>query len=293
MKCEKCGMMLPDDSEFCQYCGSPITPSPISVQIETPSANKPLIEQEPAQSSPVEPNKDPVVVSKNSDFESVAENGHSADTHTAKEHKNTRAKRIVVVLIIAVSIIALAALNVIQYVSHRDLRKRLSEKDSSIAELTAANDDLSRINSEQRDTIQSQQATIDDQTTQLSAKDKEISQKNTKISSQESTISTQKNKISSLQTKADSYDSISSALKSGNIGYAASNFNCSQSIILVKKGETKKITLTANWTNGGTVSLSFSNYAASVDFDQNTWSYSTTLSIKGNSPGVSVVAFSK
>ena len=51
-------------------------------------------------------------------------------------------------------------LNAVQYISNRDVRKRLSEKDCSIAELTAANDDLSRINSEQRDTIQSQQATI-------------------------------------------------------------------------------------------------------------------------------------
>ena len=74
MKCEKCGMMLPDDSEFCQYCGSPITPSPISVRIEAPPANKPLIEQEPAQSSYVAPKKEPVVVSKNSDFENIAEN---------------------------------------------------------------------------------------------------------------------------------------------------------------------------------------------------------------------------
>ena len=24
MKCEKCGMLLPDDSEFCQYCGEKI-----------------------------------------------------------------------------------------------------------------------------------------------------------------------------------------------------------------------------------------------------------------------------
>ena len=127
------------------------------------------------------------------------------------------------------------------------------------------------ISSEQENTIQNQQVIIDDQS---------------------SALRTQDNTITSLRSKAKTYDLISSALKSGNIGYASSNFNCSQSIILVKRGDSKKITLTANWRNGGTVELNYSSNAASVDFDQNSWAYSTTLSIKGNSAGVSVVTFS-
>lgn len=306
MTCQKCGMTLPDDSEFCQYCGAPVEPSPIPEQIE-PSNSETACNSTPNISEPQSPSESPVedkrsiVSSKTKGIKnrSAVTAAQSTDKNLTQEQKKKRAKYIAVILIVSISIVALAALNILQYISHQGSQKRLAEKDHSIVELTAANEELTKINSEQEEKLQAQQITIEDQSTKLSEKDKELSQKNKeisdkdkKISSQESTINTQKNKISSLETKAEYFSSISTALKSGNIGYAASNFNCSQSIILVKKGETKKITLTANWSNGGTVSLSYSNYAAYVDFDQSNWSYSTTLSITGNSTGVSVVTFS-
>ena len=306
MTCQKCGMTLPDDSEFCQYCGTPVEPSPIPAQIEpsysetAPTSTPSISEPQSLTESPVE-DKRSIVSSKTKGIKnrSAVTAAQSTDKNLTQEQKKKRSKYIAVVLIVAISIVALAALNILQFISYQGSQKRLAEKDDSIAELTAANEELTRINSEQEEKLLAQQITIEDQSTKLSEKDKEISQKSKeisekdkKISSQESTINSQKSKISSLETKADYFTSISTALKSGNIGYAASNFNCSQSIILVKKGETKKITLTANWSNGGTVSLSYSNYAAYVDFDQSSWSYSTTLSITGNSTGVSVVTFS-
>lgn len=273
MKCKKCGMMLPVDSEFCQFCGSPIVSTPIPKEIETTPAEKPFVEQATSPSSPTEednvPSSTPHVIISTTDH-STSEIQHT-DSQSAKAQRKNKTKTILIFSIVLVSIISLAALNIIQYVIHRGDQQRLTKAEASIKELNSANEELSRISSEQENTIQNQQVIIDDQS---------------------STLRTQDNTITSLRSKAKTYDLISSALKSGNIGYASSNFNCSQSIILVKRGDSKKITLTANWRNGGTVELNYSSNAASVDFDQNSWAYSTTLSIKGNSAGVSVVTFS-
>ena len=183
----------------------------------------------------------------------------------------------------------LSALNVVQFIVHKNDQERISSAERSYKELSGklaeqGKNDSAKIE-ELNSTIASKDATI-------AEKNKKIQSQDNTISSQEKTISSQNSKISSLEATAESFSTICSALKSGNIGYAASNFNCSQSIVLVKKGETKKVTLTANWSNGGTVTFSYSTYAASVDFDQDSWTYSTKLSIKGLSSGVNVVTFS-
>lgn len=319
MKCQKCGMLLPDDSGFCQYCGSPIESAiiPDNNGIH-PSDNPPpplhYVEHQQSRSFPV--------ITENSasfypTFEKETirseEDLQGNDSTETNKINHSRAKRNALIAIVALIFVALVATNIIQFLWNQRSQNQLGERNSSVSKLMATNEELSRTDTEQKDTIQTQQATIEELSKKLSEKNTELSQKdaelsrkdeelniksteisdkNNTISSQEATINSQKNKISSLQTKADYFDSISSALKSGNIGYAASNFNCSQSIILVKKGETKKITLTANWSNGGTVTISYSSYAAYVDFDQNNWTYSTTLSIEGNSSGISVVTFS-
>ncbi len=208
----------------------------------------------------------------------------------SKKGKKRSPLRIALIILAIVSILTLSVLNVIQLVMHNKDQERISAAERSNKELT---DKIAELDENNSTKIEELNATIASKDATIAQKDKKIQSQEKTISSQEKTISSQKNKISSLETKANYYSTISSALKSGNIGYAASNFNCAQSIILVKKGETKRVTLTANWSNGGTVSLSYSAYGiANVDFDQNNWSYSTTLSIKGLSAGVNVVTFS-
>ena len=128
--------------------------------------------------------------------------------------------------------------------------------------------------------------TVATQTTKIENLEKEVS-------TQKSTISSQKNKISSLEKKSDYFDKICKELSSGNIGYAASNFRASESVIIVDKNETdRKFTLTANWTNGGTVSVDYSGSAAWVDFDNESWTTSTKMSIEPWQEGVTAVTFS-
>lgn len=123
-----------------------------------------------------------------------------------------------------------------------------------------------------------------------------------KISSLESTVSSQKSEISSLNSqagnnkdKAESYDDLISALSYGNIGYASSNFQSSESVIVVKKNEqNRKFILTANWSNGGTVDTSYSPTlpTAYVSFDNDEWDTSTTMTVEPVRAGITTVTFS-
>ena len=116
------------------------------------------------------------------------------------------------------------------------------------------------------------------------------------ISSQKSTISDQKDKISKLEDTAEEYDSIVEALSSNNLGYAGSNFNVNESVVVVRRTEYgRKVTLTAHWYNGGTVSMSYTPYAnrsVNVSFDKENWDASTTLTITPKRVGVTTVTFS-
>ena len=103
----------------------------------------------------------------------------------------------------------------------------------------------------------------------------------------------QKSQIADLEEKSGYFDTICKELSTGNIGYAASNFKASESVIVVDKNETnRKFTLTANWTNGGTVSTDYSGYSAWVNFDNDSWTTSTKMTIEPWQEGVTAVTFS-
>ena len=62
---------------------------------------------------------------------------------------------------------------------------------------------------------------------------------------------------------------------------------------MVDKSETnRKFTLTANWTNGGTVSVDYSGLSAFVSFDNDSWTTSTKMTIEPWREGVTAVTFS-
>ena len=116
--------------------------------------------------------------------------------------------------------------------------------------------------------------------------------KNT-VSEQKTTISKNLTKISNLQKKVDNFDDMCEALQYGNIGTAAYNFKADESIIVVRKNETdRKFTLTAHWGSGGTVSVSYSSNAASVDFDKDSWSSTVKMTVNPRNIGATVVTFS-
>lgn len=101
-----------------------------------------------------------------------------------------------------------------------------------------------------------------------------------------------------LQTQADLYDGVFSQIKAdargGSFGSTSSHFNVDQYVVCIKKNTSTKITMTANWNYGGTVTtISSAPQVATVTFDQESWSYSTTLTIHGgNKVGASKIHFS-
>lgn len=113
------------------------------------------------------------------------------------------------------------------------------------------------------------------------------------VADQKSTISQQKTTISNLKKKANNFDDICDSLRYGNIGFAANNFKADESVIVVRKNEKdRKFKLTANWSQGGNVEVSYSSTAATVSFDKDSWYTSTTMTVKPWAVGATVVTFS-
>ena len=135
--------------------------------------------------------------------------------------------------------------------------------------------------------------TIDANNRKITELQNTISSQKTTISSQKTTISSQKTTISNLEDDSDHYNEIIRYAKNEDFGYAASNFRASTGVIVVDKdNDNTKFTLTANWSNGGTVEVDYSSSAAWVDFDKNEWTTSTTMTVIPNYEGVCVVTFS-
>lgn len=112
------------------------------------------------------------------------------------------------------------------------------------------------------------------------------------VNSLNSALTEKEETIKSLEKKSSYFDVIVSNLRYGNIGYATSNFNASESIIVVNKHEThRKFTLTAYWNNGGTVSVQLSSQAADVSFDSDSWNDSVSMTIVPRYEGITVVTF--
>ena len=127
----------------------------------------------------------------------------------------------------------------------------------------------------------------------IADKDASITSYKNKVSSQTATINQQRTEISKLKDKGNYFDDIVSQMRYGNAGYAASNFFASDSVIVVSKSNTNyKFTLTANWSNGGTVEVNYSSNAAWVSFDDNEWYTSTKITVHPRSKGVTVATFS-
>lgn len=322
MKCPKCGFTLPEDSEFCQYCGarvirtSEISPADLQVEkaVAAPSEISLLEElpvnaaaDVPAQQESVEASTEgsavsPVLVVPEVDHDEEAP--LEAAPPVGKEGKTPQyctrcgglidpvtkkcpgcgkrhffAGEPIPILFLSLALVAAIGLNIAQFVIGQDRSKKAAELGQ---------------------TVSAQEAIIDKQKITISEREATISEQGATIRGQEATISKQKNTIEDLESarqiykeRADEFSLICRELQTGNLGYASNNFHADESVIVVSKSqENRKFTLTAYWKNGGTVRLDFSGSSADVDFDKNSWTTSTPVTIDPRWEGVTVVTFS-
>ncbi len=264
MKCYNCGHLLPEDSEFCQYCGKKIE---TEISIQENAVEEVIVADETTETAEIyvpdlenatpEEALDAIIKiqteetdknlreSKKSKIRFCKICGGQIDVQTkicgrcGKQYfKGIKFNKFLTTILVSfVVILTSVIINIVQFV--------------------------------------------------------EIENLTDKVESQTSTISSQKSKIASLDEKSDYYDMICRELSYGNIGYAANNFRASESVIVVDKNETnRKFTLTANWPNSGSVSVAYSGSAAKVSFDNNSWGTSTKMTVKPKTEGVTVVKFS-
>lgn len=285
MKCPRCGYPLPEDSEFCQYCGAYLEPQ---LSSDTPLEETAFSEESefpinsigtPISASEVEPsegtetiketnisiggpvNMDPTIV-----FPAVEHPPHSIDNTQQtfwKRYFHTSAT--IPLAVLATVLVLSIGINIMQYIQGK----------------------------EATETVVSQATAIEELENNIASFENEVASLNNTVSTQKSTISSQKKTISSLRYKAEYFDIICKEVSSGNIGYATNNFKASESIIVVGKNEkNRKFTLTASWSGGGTVSVDYSSYSATVSFDSDSWLTSTKMTVVPWSGGVSAVTFS-
>lgn len=248
MICNKCKSPLPDDSEFCQFCGN-------RIEVHQ-TATAPVPKAVVVQSTPT-----PSVSAKSFSSGTTESDKISHERSVQFSQKPRKKARVLTILLSIVLVLSISG-NIVQFFYHSYHTEDIREQ------LAAAN------------------KTIDD-------KDESITSYKNKISSQTTTINQQKNEISNLKAKGGYFDDIVSDMRYGNAGYASSNFFASDSVIVVGKNDTDcKFTLTANWSNGGTVEVEYSSSAAWVSFDNDEWYTSTKMTVHPRSKGVTVVTFS-
>lgn len=251
MKCSICGNELPNDSEYCQYCGKKLIAGRLNVS--EPLRDKANISADDKVSRMIvkpiqlcdEERSAKIPFDKGSESNMQGENGLESYRKNCSScgKRRFQLNRIVVLTIaICVILVSLIGLNVFQYFRYNHMHS-LNEA---------------------------------------------------KISEADKQIETLKNDLSKTEVKADYYDNICDFLRFGNIGYASDNFRASESIILLDRCDSaKKIVLTAYWYGNGNVSLSNSSpLTATIDFDNNSWTRTTTMTIKPYLEGISIISFS-
>ena len=359
MKCQKCGYSIPEDSEFCQYCGAHLEPQLASETVTTPAETLPPVEsasETVSETAPTEPQ--PEVVQEESlmsrayrsyistdpeekrFFEELLGTEELKNAYLEECEQNQREYDKGVRINFKQSYTQfMGALHdeyfsapqtsheepvpaeepvapVTAPIAEKTMVPNSNEKHNFCKKCGSAIDPITKkcsgcgkqyfngkktvpvvllsvlligsIGLNVMQYLQGQEAseTVAAQTTQIEELEKEVS-------TQKSTISSQKSQIADLEEKGGYFDTICKELSTGNIGYAASNFKASESVIVVDKNETnRKFTLTANWTNGGTVSTDYSGYSAWVNFDNDSWTTSTKMTIEPWQEGVTAVTFS-
>ena len=298
MNCPNCGFLLPDDSSFCQYCGTVLprnapenepahaaqpstqpdaraaaafpaaiasptaAPSPAAVPSPTAAPSPAAVPSPTAAPSPA-------AVPDTGDPGSAAQQRHKGKR--TKQCKacgadiDPRAKKCTVcgkpASRVQPAALILAAVSVLLVCS---LVGNLFQYRSA-----------ARIQQE----LESSSATI---TEQESA-----------IFRLENQLDWTKTRLEQAQKKADNYDLIYNFLLKSDAGYASDQFFASKSVLVLNRaGGDQTFFLTTGFSGGGQISFSTSGTSAAVSFTEDSWHDRTPIRVSPKSTGATYITFS-
>ena len=109
----------------------------------------------------------------------------------------------------------------------------------------------------------------------------------------QSTISQQKQTIEALEITSDYYDEVISFLKSDDAGYASTNFNASEDLIIVKKFDGVAFELTAPGYSMENIQISHSTPSmVDLSFEDESWYKTTNIIVYPTKAGMDIITFS-
>lgn len=325
MICPNCNSQVPDGGFFCPECGMripqtaasvvaaaataepvsapvatqpevPVYSAPVYPQPETPSYAAPVYPQSeipdyvpPAEPAPAKPKKEKKVKEKK-----------------AKEPKPASVKSggAAVIVVLVILLMAAIGLNVWQYITNgaavdkleeqvSDGEKTMEKNAKTIADLeqTVAADE--KTIAELSAQVSSGSSAAEDLNGQISDLNAKLEDLEKDVQDRDAVIQEQSALIDALEPYAANYEAILNELVGQNVGFAANHFSTNRGAIVMSMADkTKQFYLTANWPEGGTVSMELSSYAADVNFDNDSWDTGTTMTVTALEPGVCVATFS-
>lgn len=277
MRCPYCNNVLPDDSMFCQFCGKSLSANSIPFpNVSIKEKDSLVASQDNGEIKNNEINKLPQTekvtkhnnskLTKNKGKKRCKKCGALINNDTKKctgcGKQYLRLSRFFLFLLSFICICSII-LNGYLYINGK---KTKAEDSQTITQL--------------RNSIVNYKDTI--------------TRKNREINEQYAVIQKTSNKAAKYDQLYKEYSNFINTIKNAkNLGYASENFRTTESIIFVsRKEKDHKIKLYAHWSKGGMVDVSYDNQYATVSFDKNSWTTSTTLTINPHSIGISVVTFS-
>ena len=272
MHCHNCGRQISEGSGFCPYCGAPqnrtVAPQPAARPVPPAPARPPMGYVPPVHPAPPVPpmpptppvpREEPVLIQEVPEVSQIPvppiQEYIPVTEEPKQKDKKPRKPFPVLALILGLLLVASLALSVYLYLGWQD----------SLQAYEICEDQLEDAQEEYDELLQS--------------------------------YNHQSDEVDALEEELDEISVITDALdyqaRNGAFGRIADNFRTDSAIYVVSKNSTDtKLTLWANWPNGGTVYVNYDGEAAMLEFDQNSWKTSTTMTLKPQQEGYTVATFS-
>ena len=310
LHCPQCNHILPDDSDFCQYCGlnlNDIKKEKVTFhsQFEKPEVDKNECSNDSIKALQTAEVQVPIrsvaqaIVDDTGSAESPQNSSMGYTLGGSKQHKLQYCKRcggeidnesrkcmkcgkqylnlktILPVLLLSLLSLCLISIILIQFNNNKEILSHTHDLENVLG---------------QKD------RNIEELNTTVAFLEKSVEQKDARISTQKNRIYEIQEDLEKANELASDYDYICKALGFEDLGYSSDHFRSSEKIVYVNLKQTdRKFTLTAYWDQGGSVLVEYYPYGrtptAEVKFDNNSWNTSTTMTVVPKSKGVTLAVF--